>query len=105
MPLKGMAVHVVTTQRKVGDKVYRTHLLRHSYREGDQVKTATVANISSLPDGVIELIKLGLKGEPVPSSIARQRVRPVAIVFTAETGCCISAYKAGLTPRRSNALC
>ena len=65
MPLKGMAVHVVTTQRKVGDKVYKTHLLRHSYREGDQVKTATVANISSLPDAVIEMIKLGLKGEAI----------------------------------------
>ena len=60
-----MAVHVVTTQRKVGDKVYKTHLLRHSYREGDQVKSATVANISSLPDSVIELIKLGLKGEAI----------------------------------------
>lgn len=56
---------MVTTQRRVGDKVYKTHLLRHSYREGDQVKTATVANISSLPDAVIELIKLGLKGEAV----------------------------------------
>jgi hypothetical protein len=65
MPIKGMAVHVVTTQRKVGDKVYKTHLLRHSYREGDQVKAKTVANLSSLPDSLIELIRLGLKGEPI----------------------------------------
>jgi hypothetical protein len=65
MAIKGLAVHVVTTQRKVGDKVYKTHLLRHSYREGDQVKTSTVANLSSLPDSLIELIKLGLKGEAI----------------------------------------
>jgi len=65
MPIKGMAVHMVTTQRKAGEKAYKTHLLRHSYREGDQVKTTTVAIISSLPDTVIELIKLGLKGEAI----------------------------------------
>lgn len=65
MPIKGLAVHVVTTQRKVGDKVYKTHLLRHSYREGDQVKARTVANLSSLPDSLVELIRLGLKGEPI----------------------------------------
>lgn len=65
MTIKGMAVHVVTTTRKVGDKVYRNHLLRHSYREGGKVKTLTVANLSSLPDSVIEAIRLGLKGQPM----------------------------------------
>lgn len=65
MPIKGLAVHVVTTKRKVGDKVYCNHLLRHSYREGDQVKSRTVANLSSLPDNLIEVIRLGLKGEAV----------------------------------------
>jgi hypothetical protein len=63
MPIKGIAVHVVTTQRKVGDKVYKTHLLSHSYRVGDQVKAVTLANLSALHDGVIEEIKLDLKGE------------------------------------------
>jgi len=65
MPIKGLAVHVVTTKRKVGDKVYCNHLLRHSYREGDQVKSRTVANLSSLPENLIEVIRLGLKGEAV----------------------------------------
>jgi len=65
MPIKGLAVHVVTTKRKVGDKIYQTHLLRHSFREGDQVKAETVANLSSLPDSIIELIRLGLKGVPI----------------------------------------
>ncbi len=65
MPIKGLAVHVVTTKRKVGDKVYCNHLLRHSYREGNQVKSRTVANLSSLPDHLIEVLRLGLKGEAV----------------------------------------
>jgi hypothetical protein len=65
MPIKGLAVHVVTTRRKVGDKVYSNHLLRHSYREGNQVKSRTVANLSSLPDHLIEVLRLGLKGEAV----------------------------------------
>ncbi len=65
MPIKGLAVHVVTTRRKVGDKVYSNHLLRHSYREGNQVKSRTVANLSSLPDHLVEVLRLGLKGEAV----------------------------------------
>jgi len=65
MPIKGLAVHVVTTRRKVGDKVYSNHLLRHSYREGNQVKSRTIANLSSLPDHLIEVLRLGLKGEAV----------------------------------------
>ncbi|MDE3246608.1 MAG: IS1634 family transposase [Acidobacteriota bacterium] len=55
----------MTTRRKVGDKVYSNHLLRHSYREGNQVKSRTVANLSSLPDHLIEVLRLGLKGEAV----------------------------------------
>ena len=65
MSIKGLAVHVVTTRRKVGDKVYSNHLLRHSYREGNQVKPRTIANLSSLPDHLIEVLRLGLKGEAV----------------------------------------
>jgi hypothetical protein len=79
MPIKGLAVHVVTTQRKVGDKVYKTHLLRHSFREGDQVKAETVANLSSLPDSIIEMIRLGLKGEsigPVTGAMELVESRP-----------------------------
>jgi len=92
MPIKGLAVHVVTTKRKVGDKVYQTHLLRHSYREGDQVKSKTVANLSSLPDHLIEVIRLGLRGEPVgPAASAMELVesRPhghvAAVVGTMRT--------------------
>lgn len=37
-------------------------LLRESYREGNQVKKRTIANLSKLPDDVIDNMKLALKG-------------------------------------------
>jgi transposase len=57
------AAHVVTTKRKYKDKVYETHLLRRSYRDGDQVKNETLGNLSHLPAAVIDLIRRSLKGE------------------------------------------
>ncbi|MFM6515731.1 MAG: tail length tape measure protein, partial [Microcystis panniformis] len=33
-----------------------------SYREGDQVKKRTLANLSKLPDDIIDNLKLALKG-------------------------------------------
>jgi transposase len=39
------------------------HLLRRSYREGGKVKKETVANLSHLPEEVIELIRGALRGE------------------------------------------
>ena len=38
MPARTGSAHVVTTTRKYKDQVYRTHLLRRSYREGGTVK-------------------------------------------------------------------
>ena len=40
-------------------------LLRESYREGDQVKKRTLANLSKLPDEVVDNMKLVLKGAKV----------------------------------------
>jgi len=34
MPARNRSVHVVTTRRVYKDRVYETHLLRRSYREG-----------------------------------------------------------------------
>jgi transposase len=42
-----------------------THLLRRSFREGDKVRNETVGNISHLPDELVELVRAGLRGEPV----------------------------------------
>ena len=44
---------------------YVTHLLRRSYREGGKVKNETVGNISHLPEELVELVRAGLRGEPV----------------------------------------
>ena len=55
--------HVVTTRRQGAQREYVAHLLRRSFREGGRVKKETVANLSHLPDEVIELIRRALRGE------------------------------------------
>jgi len=55
--------HVVTTTRTYKNRVYRTHLLRRSYREGGTVKNETLGNLSHLPDTLVEMIRRSLKGE------------------------------------------
>src|SRR5438067_1091084 len=59
------AVHVVTNRRQGKDREYVSHLLRRSYREGGKVKNETVGNISHLPVELVELVRAGLRGEPV----------------------------------------
>jgi hypothetical protein len=50
---------------------YSSAYLRRTYREAGQVRNETVANLSALPDHVIDLIDAGLKGTPlVPASEA-----------------------------------
>lgn len=63
MPKRTGSAHVVTTTRKYKGRVYRTHLLRRSYREGKSVKNETLGNLSHLPEPVIELVRRSLKGE------------------------------------------
>ncbi|MCA1681365.1 MAG: IS1634 family transposase, partial [Actinobacteria bacterium] len=55
-------MHVVTNRRQGTHREYVTHLLRRSYREGGKVKNETLANLSHLPDGVIELVRGALAG-------------------------------------------
>src|SRR5471032_67274 len=71
--------HVVTTTRKYKDRVYRTHLLRRSYREGGTVKNETLGNISHLPEPLIEIIRRSLQGEtfvPLSQAFEITRSRP-----------------------------
>jgi hypothetical protein len=68
MKKKSLAMHVVTTTKRVGDKVYRCHLLCHGYREDGKVKKKTLANLSHLPDDIIDLIRKALKGEIVQAA-------------------------------------
>jgi hypothetical protein len=56
-------VHVVTTRRRYKDRVYETHLLRRTYREGGKVGNETVGNLSHLPAETIELVRRSLRGE------------------------------------------
>ena len=44
-------------------KDYSSAYLRRTYRDGGTVKNETVANLSALPDHVIDLIDAGLKGQ------------------------------------------
>jgi hypothetical protein len=68
--------HVVTTTRKYKDRVYRTHLLRRSYREDGVVKNETLGNLSHLPDALIEVIRRSLQGESfVPATQALEITR------------------------------
>jgi Transposase DDE domain len=59
------SVHVVTTERHYKGKVYRSHLLRRSFREEGKVKKETVANLTPLGDEVVELIRGVLRGKQV----------------------------------------
>ena len=63
MPTRTGTAHVVTTTRKYKDRVYRTHLLRRSYRESGTVKNETLGNLSHLPDALVEIIRRSLQGE------------------------------------------
>ncbi|MDA8309540.1 MAG: IS1634 family transposase [Actinomycetota bacterium] len=55
-------MHVATTTRRHGDRVYTTTLLRQSYREGGKVRHRTLANLSHLPEETVELVKASLAG-------------------------------------------
>jgi transposase len=62
MPKRTGAAHVVTTTRQYKGQVYRSHLLRRSYREGGTVKNETLGNLSHLPDDLVEIIRAALQG-------------------------------------------
>jgi hypothetical protein len=77
MTRNGGKVHVVRVTKtgyvdKQGHrKDYSSAYLRRTYREAGKVKNETVANLSALPDHVIDLIDAGLKGQQlVPAAAA-----------------------------------
>ena len=76
MPTRTGTAHVVTTTRKYKDQIYRSHLLRRSYREDGVVKNETLGNLSHLPDALIDIIRRSLQGESfVPLGQAFEVVR------------------------------
>lgn len=56
-------MHVAKIVRRHGGRTYVSYLLRRSYRIGAQVKHQTLANLSHLPAGLIDLIRRSLQGE------------------------------------------
>lgn len=54
---------MATTRRHYKGRVYETHLLRRSVRDGDRVRTETLGNISHLPADLVDLVRRGLRGE------------------------------------------
>ena len=63
MPKRTGAAYVVTTTRRHKDRVYHSHLLRRSFREGGHVRNETLGNLSHLPEPLITMIRRSLKGE------------------------------------------
>lgn len=64
MPSRNGAVHVATTSRLYKGRVYVSHLLRRTYRDGAKVKHQTLGNLSHLPPDLIDTIRRRLRGEP-----------------------------------------
>src|ERR1700682_2093717 len=96
MSERGGAVHVVTTRRTYKGRVYETHLLRRSYRDGDQVKNETLGNLSHLPAPVIDLVRRALRGRArTASGCARSSARACSSRTPS------SPPRAGGTPVRS----
>ena len=63
MPKRTGAAYVVTTTRRYKGRVYHSHLLRRSFRDGDRVRNETLGNLSHLPEPLITMIRRSLKGE------------------------------------------
>ena len=57
MNAKHSSVHVATIIRKYKGKVYKTHLLRRTYRQGKKVLHETLGNLTRLPETTINLIR------------------------------------------------
>lgn len=56
-------MYVEEIKKLQGDKIYKTILVRESYRDNGKVKHRTVANISKLPGEYIRNLKNQMKGE------------------------------------------
>lgn len=79
MPKRTGAAYVVTTTRRYKGRVYHSHLLRRSFREGGKVRNETLGNLSHLPESLIAIIHRSLKGEtfvPLGEAFTIRRSEP-----------------------------
>ena len=78
------AMHVVRIKSRHTDKQgrerqYESRLLRRTYRDGGTVRNETLANLSKLPDRIVDAVEAVLKGEAlIPAGEAAATYRPVA---------------------------
>jgi len=61
-------MHVATIRRRHGDRVYESHLIRRSVREGRRVRHETIANVSRLPPAALHALRRALAGEALVSA-------------------------------------
>jgi hypothetical protein len=91
-------------------KDYTSAYLRRTYRDGGTVKNETVANLSALPDHVIDLIDAGLKGHqlvPAAGAVTVTGSLPhghVAAVYAMARGLGLPALLGPAGPQRDLAL-
>jgi hypothetical protein len=70
MAQQAAAMHVARIRSSHTDKQgrrreYESRYLRRTYRDGGQVRHETLANLSGLPDGMVDAIEAALKGTPL----------------------------------------
>ena len=56
-------MHVATIRRRHGERVYQSHLIRRSVREGQRVRHETIANVSKLPPAALDALRRALAGQ------------------------------------------
>jgi transposase len=74
MTSKFRSMHVARIVRPYKGKTYVTYLLRRSYRDGPHVKHQTLANLSHLPERLIDIIRRSLQGESFAAATELFRV-------------------------------
>jgi len=68
MMVQPTAMHVVRiksrhTDRHGRERQYESRLLRHTWRDGGTVRNQTLANLSKMPDRIVDAVEAALKGE------------------------------------------
>src|SRR5689334_19225756 len=68
MMVQPTAMHVVRiksrhTDRQGRERLYESRLLRHTWRDGAKVRNETLANLSRMPDRIVDAVEAALKGQ------------------------------------------
>src|SRR5690348_13580333 len=51
------------TDRQGRERLYESRLLRHTWRDGAKVRNETLANLSRMPDRIVDAVEAALKGQ------------------------------------------